>query len=193
MNHVNTPLGSSMLERYRKFGCLILYTMLFVGISAIGVNTFAVSENSTAQLQRELQEINDRAAGKFRGNTPVTVFSATPSLEILTGEAGCSKVDLTKETKERPRCVISRIGEGYYWASRNNTPLNRSESGIFVIFTAINGAGYIKILMPEMKPSQDVAALMGVSGKYDYVEHMSHMLGGVTYYGKVDEALSDVK
>jgi hypothetical protein len=181
---------NTTLRWHGKYHSQIWSFLCFFGISAGVVLAATGPESATASIEKE---INDGAAGNFKGKTPTTVFSATPSLQIITGEAVCSKTDLTKGMQERPRCVISRIGEGYYWASRNNTPLNRSESGIFVVFSAINGSGYIKILMPELKPAKSAASLIGVSGKHDYVEHLSHMLGGVTYYGTIDNVLPHIK
>ena len=67
-------------------------------------------------------------------------------------------------------CVISQIGTSYYWASRQNVLLVRIDSGAFTTFVAPNGAGYIGVVKPEMKPA---AALMSpTEERFDYVEHL---------------------
>jgi len=60
----------------------------------------------------------------------------------------------------------------------------RVKSGTFVTFVAVNGAGYVRVVSPEMK---QVASLMGdTESKFDYVEHMLIGLKSVTYYGSSD-------
>ncbi len=89
---------------------------------------------------------------------------------------------LTNDKAINLECVISRIGNNYYWASRENTPLGSVESGAFVTFVAVNGSGYVRIIKPEMKKA---ASLMSeTEDLYDYVEHLLIGLRSVTYYGK---------
>ena len=72
-------------------------------------------------------------------------------------------------------CVISRIGEQYYWASRENAEMVRLESGAFVTYVALNGSGYVRVVNPTLK---SVAALMSqTEGKFDYVEHLLKRVG----------------
>lgn len=173
----------------------VMCILLFAGASLCEEKTYAGADNLPVltPLQKELQTLNDRASGKFSGENPVTVFIGTPSFKNVSTEEDCKRIDLKKESQERPQCIITKIGEGYYWASRRNTPLHRSESGIFVLFHAVNGSGYIKIVNPELKPSKEAAALLGISGKYDYFEHLSQMLWSIKYYGKIEEAAQELK
>jgi hypothetical protein len=111
-----------------------------------------------------------------------TVYRGRPTVKITVAatEQRSEKV----ESKDAPNltCVISKIGENFYWASRENRPLTPSRSGAFLVFVAEGGTGYIKIIIPDMK---EAAALMGeTEAKYDYVEHITFGLGSVTYYGK---------
>ena len=47
--------------------------------------------------------------------------------------------------------VISQIGDNYYWASRENTPLVAIDAGAFVTYFAVNGRGYVRVIKPELK------------------------------------------
>ena len=55
------------------------------------------------------------------------------------------------------------------------------QSGAFVTFVATSGAGYVRIIPPDLK---EAASLMDeTEKKYDYVEHLVIGLKSVTYYG----------
>ena len=111
-----------------------------------------------------------------------TVFKGRPALKISEGGSSRLPESLTNDKAINLECVISRISNNYYWASRENTPLGRVESGAFVTFVAVNGSGYVRIIKPEMKKA---ASLMSeTEDLYDYVEHLLIGLRSVTYYGK---------
>ncbi len=110
------------------------------------------------------------------------VFTGIPALKI--SEGGVDRVvENIKEDKALEfKCVITKKGDKYFWTSRDNVELIRIQSGAFLTFVATSGAGYVRIISPELK---DAAALMGeTEEKYDYVEHMLIGLRSVTYYGK---------
>jgi hypothetical protein len=57
----------------------------------------------------------------------------------------------------------------------------RIDSGTFATFIALDGSGYIRIVISNLKVA---ASLMSdTETKYDYVEHMLIGLRSVTYYG----------
>jgi len=57
----------------------------------------------------------------------------------------------------------------------------RIESGAFITFLALTGAGYVRIIAPAHKAA---ASLMGdTERQFDYVEHALIGLKSVTYYG----------
>ena len=63
--------------------------------------------------------------------------------------------------------MISKIGDDYYWASRENNKMVRIESGAFITYLAANGSGYVRVIQPGMKQA---AALMGeTEARFDYV------------------------
>lgn len=81
------------------------------------------------------------------------VFSGIP--EVKVSEGGVERrVDRLERTQAvNPSCVISQIGDRYYWASRENASLIRIDSGAFTTFIAANGSGYVRIVRNGMKRS----------------------------------------
>ncbi|HEX5772775.1 MAG TPA: hypothetical protein VFY07_00520, partial [Geomobilimonas sp.] len=113
---------------------------------------------------------------------PLTIFKGSPSVKV--SEGGFSR---TPEAIDASRavglaCVVSKIGDEYFWASRENTPLSSIESGAFVTYIALNGSGHIRVIKSDLK---EAAALMSETEKnFDYVEHLNVGLRSVIYYGK---------
>ncbi|MDD5134171.1 MAG: hypothetical protein PHP01_02015 [Phycisphaerae bacterium] len=110
------------------------------------------------------------------------IFSGIPVLKI--SEGGVSRVveDVKEDKALEFKCTITKIGDKYFWTSRDNVELIRIQSRAYLTFVATSGAGYVRIILPEMK---DAAALIDETEKrYDYVEHMLIGLKSVTYYGK---------
>jgi hypothetical protein len=111
----------------------------------------------------------------------MTVFKGRPALKISEGGTERTPESVPRDRAVNLECIISKIGEDYYWASRENTRMVRVESGAFITFIAINGSGYVRVVAPGMKLS---AALMSeAESKFDYVEHILIGLRSVTYYG----------
>lgn len=110
-----------------------------------------------------------------------TEFKGLPSVRIIEGGTGALPETLTREKAVNLECVISKIGENYYWASRENKRLVRVEGPAFITFVAVEGQGYVKIIKSGMK---EAAALLGeAEQKFDYVEHILTGLQSITYYG----------
>lgn len=111
-----------------------------------------------------------------------TVFAGVPSMKISEGGTERLPVTLTRLQAANVHCVISKIGDDYYWASRENKPLVLIEGTAFNTFVAADGSGYIRVILPHMKKS---ASLMGgAEAAFDYVEHLLIGLSSVTYYGE---------
>lgn len=110
-----------------------------------------------------------------------TVFAGIPSVKISEGGVERISENLSRDQAVNLGCVISRIGDDYYWASRENKALVRIEGVAFITFLAVDGAGYVKTVVPGMKKT---VSLMGETEmKFDYVEHLLIGLKSVTYYG----------
>ena len=121
------------------------------------------------------------ATGSSGAQTPTTVFKGRPSLKISEGGIERTPEQVPRDRAINLECVISQIGTSYYWASRENVPMARVDSGAFLTYVAANGAGYVRVAKPEAKAA---AALMsGTEERFDYVEHTLIGLRSITYYG----------
>jgi hypothetical protein len=120
-------------------------------------------------------------APSVNGQTPTTVFKGRPALKISEGGTERTPETLARAQAVNLECVVSQIGNDYYWASRENTPLVRIDGAAFTTFVAANGAGYIRVINPEAKSA--AALLGGAEKQFDYVEHALVGLRSVTYYG----------
>ncbi|NWF84208.1 MAG: hypothetical protein HXY18_10300 [Bryobacteraceae bacterium] len=80
---------------------------------------------------------------------------------------------LEKQESDEYVCMITRKNGKHYWSSRDRQELIKNISGDFVIFTALDGRGYVKIA-PTMKE----LAL-------NYMEHLHDKLFTITYWGKI--------
>ena len=110
------------------------------------------------------------------------ILSGVPAVKISEGGTDRVVENLKGEKALEAQCTITKVGDKYFWASRNNVELMPIQGGAFLTFVAISGAGYVRMTLPELK---DAAALMdGAEKKYDYVEHMLIGLRSVAYYGK---------
>ena len=110
-----------------------------------------------------------------------TVFEGLPKVKI--SEGGINRVidDLPMEKAVNLACVISKIGDKYYWASRENKEMYRYKSGAFITYYATDGSGYVRIIFTEMKA---MASLMDkTEAEFDYIEHLLIGLRSITYYG----------
>ncbi|MDC7228384.1 MAG: hypothetical protein PQJ61_16595 [Spirochaetales bacterium] len=95
-------------------------------------------------------------------------FFGVPILKIISSEEGASQATLTDEEMRENVVFIEQNAMGeYIWITRNNTVLNKIESGIYIIFNANNGVGYVK-----------VNSLNG-----QFIEHVHSGLMTITYYG----------
>lgn len=112
----------------------------------------------------------------------MTVFKGRPSVKVSEGGVERLPEQLARERAVNLECVISQIGDRYYWASRENVEMARVETGSFVTYVALNGAGYVRTIKTESKKA---ASLMGATEEqFDYVEHALIGLKSVTYYGQ---------
>jgi len=110
-----------------------------------------------------------------------TVFKGRPSLKISEGGIERTPEQLPRDRAVNLECVISQIGTSYYWASRENVPMVRVDSGAFITYVAANGAGYVRVVKPDAKAA--AAVMSGTEERFDYVEHALIGLRSVTYYG----------
>ena len=110
-----------------------------------------------------------------------TVFSGMPVTKISEGGVERTVEDIKAPRSAQLMCIITKVGDKYFWSTREGKEMVRLASGAFITFLAVDGAGYVRVLLPEMKA---VASLTGEAEKrFDYVEHLQIGLRSVTYYG----------
>lgn len=114
--------------------------------------------------------------------TPATVFRGRPQLKVNEGGVERLAENVPSQTALNLVAVVSKIGDKFYWASRENVPMIEVDGGgAYVTYVAVNGSGYVRVLKADMKK---MAALIDDTGaKFDYVEHLLIGLKSVTYYG----------
>jgi len=125
--------------------------------------------------------LNLTSDSPFTKQAAETVFIGFPALKV--SESGLDRTPelLSREKAANLRCVISKIGKDYYWASRENVRMLKIESGAFITFISVNGSGYVRIIKPELK---EAASLMSATeGTFDYTEHLLIGLRSISYWG----------
>ena len=101
------------------------------------------------------------------------VLRGIPSQRVDAGPSGVSEHDLSGADALSAAVVIDRQGDRYVWSSRDGSELVRRVSGIYTIFVAQSGAGYIKVETP-MQDGQP----------FHFLEHVHLGLGTATYFGE---------
>ena len=110
-----------------------------------------------------------------------TTFTGLPTVKITEGGVERSAEKLDRATASTLSCVIKEKDGKFYWETRGSKPLLKIDSNAFVIYVAIDGSGYVRVLKPEFK--QAAAAISATEKNYDYVEHLLLGLRTITYYG----------
>lgn len=113
---------------------------------------------------------------------PITIFEGQPTIKILNEGEGSRNVEKIAPSKAANfQCAISKIGDEYFWTSRDNTPLFLIDSGGFFTFVALTGSGYIRVIKSDFK--QSASQISETEKEFDYAEHIVLGLRSITYYG----------
>ena len=115
-------------------------------------------------------------------NAQVLSFVGVPAVRISEGGVERFAEKLEQSKSMELACVVKEIDGKFIWASRENKPLVKIDTGgAFVMFVAVDGSGYIRQIKPSFK---NAASLMSSTEKsFDYIEHLLLGLRTVTYYG----------
>lgn len=103
-----------------------------------------------------------------------TEFEGTPQTKVEVTLGAASSDVVPKDERAKRRVVITRDGDKYYWASRDNTPLYKLDSGDYVTYVSATGVGYVRVLSPRKSIGRNVR----------YMEHLTVQMGSITYFGK---------
>lgn len=104
--------------------------------------------------------------------TEVVVIKGTPIIQSKSSVEESKNFQLSESQQAESRLIITKIGQKYYWSSRQDRELTKHESGIYTTFLETKGAGYVK----AMKSADKVL----------YMEHMGLGLETITYWGVAD-------
>lgn len=104
----------------------------------------------------------------FGANESV-VLNGVPIVQSKGNIQQSENSQLSENQQKEYRLLITKYGEDYFWATRENRPLIKKQSGDISIFIEPSGAGYIRV-------SEQ-------GGKVLYLEHMAHGFQTVTYWG----------
>lgn len=108
-------------------------------------------------------------------------FLGFPVIKIQEGGIDRIPSNVLPEKRGEFQCIINKVGEKYYWASRENKEMIKIDSGkAFITYIALDGAGYVKVLKPEY---YDQVLDSPVDAAFEYIEHMSIGLTTITYFG----------
>ena len=116
----------------------------------------------------------------------ITVLRGVPSHTVQASGGEVRREAVPATSSGDKQVAISRIGDRLYWASRENVELAlTSSAGAFYTFTAVNGAGYVRVL----KPSFRRVFYDDQNGEFsfDYVEVLATGLATIHYYGRLRE------
>jgi hypothetical protein len=111
-------------------------------------------------------------------------FEGLPLVKIEVIEGASQTQPIPRQRAREYSVRIERTGSGYVWASRNNVPLVKIESGAYVTYVATNGAGYIRVLDPAMRKAILSLPAEQREKEFTYMEHMVNRLGSLTYFGR---------
>ena len=112
------------------------------------------------------------------------VFEGFPVKKIETNENSSNTSLLTEEQSAEYKVTILKDGDKYYWATRGNLQLVPMQSGSYVTYVAVNGAGYVRTLAPEVRALFKQLPPEEQAKQYLYFEHLVYQMGSVTYYGR---------
>lgn len=105
------------------------------------------------------------------------VFTGIPTVRVDTAGLDPDARRLTPEDGKKYQCRVVARKKKYYWASRGDKELIRSDAGDFTYFISPEGTGYIKIF-------KGVPGGNAPHSLFGYMEQLSSGLKTVTYFGK---------
>jgi len=111
-------------------------------------------------------------------------FEGTPNVKVTLLDGKPQAASIAGLDATELRVVIVREGEKYFWRSRDDVPLIKTVSGSYITYLALNGAGYIRVLSPQMRKLRDALPPAEREKEYVYMEHLISQLSSVTYLGK---------
>lgn len=101
------------------------------------------------------------------------VLVGTPTSSTHSNPDGATHGSLSTEERSEFRVVIDQSDGSFRWTSRGDVEMFRRTSGIYDVYVATDGSGYVKVERGELVGSEN-----------RYIEHIHVGLGTVTYFGE---------
>jgi hypothetical protein len=99
------------------------------------------------------------------------IINGRPFFKIEGHSDGAVEQKLSKAKGHEYRVIISKIGNKYFWITRDRKELVPVQSGAYLRFISLGGSGYIKVSLLDNT----------------YMEHIHLGLSNITYWGKVED------
>ncbi|MDB2449038.1 hypothetical protein N9W78_01980 [bacterium] len=112
------------------------------------------------------------------------VFEGFPFRKVEITETTSETYFLTGEQSTEYKVTIVKEGDDYFWATRGNLQVIPIQSGFYITYLAVNGAGYVRTLIPEARNLFEQMPADDQAQQYFYFEHLVHQMGSITYYGR---------
>ena len=120
------------------------------------------------------------------------VLRVVPKTVVVSDWKGTRRKVFTPEERVAQRIIIVKVGQSYYWASRDNQELIYNKSGLFHNFTDTQTGALIKVFDPRGLPDSYRSGRLNLgfveSGSDVQVfESISFGLRTYTYWGTASE------
>ena len=104
------------------------------------------------------------------------VFEGLPSMKVTVFDNGKPEQETMNPSRSSEYAVrIVKLGNKYFWESRESKPLNIIKSGVYTTYFAEDGSGYIRIA------DEGIGAVTGEVHRY--MEQVTLRLNNITYHG----------
>ena len=113
------------------------------------------------------------------------VLDAKPTVRIYSDASSTTRSVLSKADQDNSRIRIAKQGNRYIWVSRENAALVLQLSGAVHYFIDPHGGGYVKVFDREKVPNSPKSTRT-TGPRYEYMEHLTLLLGSITYWGATD-------
>ena len=112
------------------------------------------------------------------------IFHGIPSKRIeRTADFSRSEI-ITGIESQSSAVRITKVGDKYFWASRDGIELQHYTDGIYVTYFAVDGSGYIRTLSDTVRNVYQKQSDDTQVGQAMYVEHVIIGLESITFYGR---------
>ena len=113
------------------------------------------------------------------------VLDAKPTTKVESDANSTTRSVLSKADQDKYPVRIAKKGNQYIWVSRENAELVHHLSGAVHYFIDPTGGGYVKVL-DTFKIPKFPKSTRTPGPRYEYMEHVSLLLGTITYWGATD-------